>query len=142
MARTFQLPELQMNQQQTRVIVFGCDGRIVEITTDQARAERIAAGINASNIVRRRRGREIVRIDLASVSDDSTLIKHRGNPRRYSHDHENEQNPPRCWTLRHISSEVQDIFRASVLDNLTSEPAVMPKRAKVIPFPAKLRKAA
>jgi hypothetical protein len=99
-----------------RVLVFGSNDRVIELA-DQARAERLAKGENATP-VRRRKDGKIVRITLSSVSDDSNLVKHRGNPRRYSHDHETEENPPRVWTMRHISSKVQDIYRASVLDNL------------------------
>lgn len=62
---------------------------------------------------------------LRHFSDDSTMIVHRGNPRRYSHDHETPENPARVWTMRKLAPPskdgeafVQRIFRASVLDNL------------------------
>jgi hypothetical protein len=76
--------------------------------------------------VRRRKDGKIVRITLSNVSDDSSLVVHRGNPRRYSHDHENEVNPPRVWAMRHISSQVRDIFRASVLDNFVDKSTAPP----------------
>ncbi len=64
-------------------------------------------------------------IVLRHFSDDSSMVKHRGNPRRYSHDHETSQNPARVWTMRKLAPPdkdgeafVQRIFRASVLDNL------------------------
>lgn len=103
-------------QDNERVLVFGANDRVIELA-DQVRAERLAKAENV-DVVRRRKDRKIVRIHLKNFSDDSRLEIHRGNPRRYSHDHENDLNPPRVWTMRHISSEVQDIFRASVLDNL------------------------
>jgi len=99
-----------------RVLVIGSNDRVIELA-DQVRASRLAKGGNATP-VRRRKDGKIVRIMLANVSDDSGLVKHRGNPRRYSHDHETPDNPPRVWTMRHLSSQVQDIYRASVLDNL------------------------
>lgn len=103
-------------QPNERVLIFGCDDRVIELA-DQARARRISKAQNATT-VRRRKDGKIVRITLAGVSDDSSLVIYRGNPRRYSSDRESEVNPPRCWTLRHIDSRTQGIFQASVLDNL------------------------
>ncbi len=64
-------------------------------------------------------------IVLQHWSDDTSLIVHRGNPRRYSHDHETGENPPRVWTMRRLGAKdpageafVQRIYRASILDNL------------------------
>jgi hypothetical protein len=99
-----------------RVLVIGSNDRVIELA-DQARAERLAKAGNATP-VRRRKDGKIMRITLAAVSDDSRLVKHRGNPRRYSSDKETESNPRGVWKLRHLSSEVRDIYRASVLDNL------------------------
>jgi hypothetical protein len=107
-----------------RALIFGANDRVIELA-DQARAERIARGENAVP-VRRRKDGKIVRITLSNVSDDSSLVVHRGNPRRYSHDHENEVNPPRVWAMRHISSQVRDIFRASVLDNFVDKSTAPP----------------
>lgn len=106
-----------------RVLILGAHDRVIELA-DQLRAERIAAGENAQ-VVRRRKDGKIVRIVLENFSDDTNLVVHRGNPRRYSHDHETEQNPPRVWTMRKLTSKnpedeafLQRIYRSSVLDNL------------------------
>jgi hypothetical protein len=106
-----------------RVIVLGASDRVIELA-DQVRAERLARGENAE-VIRRRRDRKIVRIHLQNFSDDSRLEVHRGNPRRYSHDHETDQNPRGVWTMRCLGSKdpaaeayVRDIYRASVLDTL------------------------
>lgn len=105
------------------VPVFGFDGRVIELA-DPSRVRQLAAAENAT-VVRRRRDNRVERIHLLGVSDDSRLVKHRGNPRRYSHDHETVANPPRVWTIRRLGSDdpeaeqfVQRIFRSSVLDNL------------------------
>lgn len=64
-------------------------------------------------------------IVLQHFSDDSSMIVHRGNPRRYSHANETSDNPARVWTMRKLGSNdpeteafVRKIYRASVLDNL------------------------
>lgn len=106
-----------------RVPVFGPDDRIVALVA-RAELHRYEGAVNAT-IVRERRTGLAVRVNLRSLSDDTSLVKHRGNPRRYSHDRETNENPPRVWTIRRLGSKdpdgeafVQRIFRASVLDNL------------------------
>lgn len=88
--------------------------RVVELA-DDIRTRQLAKAPNAA-VIRRRKTGEVVRIKLRNFSDDSSLEVHRSNPRRYSHDHETEQNPPRVWTLRKLPSGTRDIYRASVLD--------------------------
>jgi hypothetical protein len=107
-----------------RVIVLGSSARVIELA-DQVRAERLATGANVDKVVRRRRDKKIVRIELKSVSDDSRLEIHRGNPRSYSHDHETEQNPRGVWMMRRLGSKdpdtddfIKETYRLSVLDNL------------------------
>jgi hypothetical protein len=106
-----------------RVIVLGANDRVIELA-DQARAEHLAKAENA-HAVRRRRDQQIVRIHLANFSDDSRLEIHRGNPRRYSHDHATAHNPRGVWTMRRLGANdpeaeayVRDIYQSSVLDNL------------------------
>ena len=107
-----------------RAIVIGANDRVIELS-DQVRAARLARGANVEKVVRRRKDGRIVRIRLSSLSDDQNLEIHRGNPRRYSHDHETESNPRGVWTMRKLGSKdagaeayVRDVYRASVLDNL------------------------
>lgn len=109
-----------------RVIVVGAGNRVIELT-DQVRAERLARAGNAA-VVRRRRDKQIVRISLDNFSDDSTVVTHRGNPRRYSHDHETETNPRGVWTMRRLGAKdpdaeqyVREIYQASILDNLIED---------------------
>lgn len=109
-----------------RVIVVGAGDRVIELT-DQVRAERLARSGNAE-VVRRRRDKLIVRIRLTAVSDDSTVVVHRGNPRRYSHDHETETNPRGVWTMRRLGAAdpvaekyVREIYQASIRDNLEKQ---------------------
>jgi hypothetical protein len=127
-----------------RVLVIGSDGRVIELC-DQVRAERLAKHPNAT-AVRRRKDKKIVRIQLEQVSDESAIVVHRGNPRRYSHDHETEANPPRVWTMRRLGANdpdaekyVREIYQASILDCLTTEappqPKPRPQRGKVVMFP-------
>lgn len=106
----------------TRIPVFGPDNRAVALITPAELRWYEAAG-NATII--KDRGGQVVQVILRNHSDDSNLVAHRGNPRRYSHDHETKQNPPRVWTIRRLAPHdtdadrfVQRVFRASVLDNL------------------------
>jgi hypothetical protein len=85
-----------------RILV--CVGDRVVDLVDSAMAERMAKAPNAKAVRARKTG-AIARIILKNHGDDSSLVEHRGNPRRYSHDHETEQNPARCWTLRHLPAE-------------------------------------
>lgn len=104
------------------VEVYDHAGRLIE-KANADRVKRLAAAPNAQ-IVRKRSG-QVVQINLKNHGDDSNLVMHRGNPRRYSHDHENVVNPPRVWTMRKLGSNdpqedqyIGDIYRLSVLDNL------------------------
>jgi len=106
----------------SRIPVFGPDNRAIALIAPTELRWYEAAG-NAK-VVKDRDGK-VVRVNLKHLSDDSTLVVHRGNPRRYSHDHETEANPPRVWTIRRLAPNdtdadrfVQRVFRASVLDNL------------------------
>src|ERR1041384_1164201 len=88
-----------------RIPVFSGPRRIE--LADQARAERILRAPNA-RATRGKKGKyknQIICIHLVEFSDDSCLVVHRGNPRRYSHDRETETNPARCWTLRHLPDQ-------------------------------------
>jgi hypothetical protein len=102
-----------------RVPVYSTDAggnlRCIDIA-DEARARRLTQAHNAQ-VIRRRKDRRIVEIHLTSQGDDSEWQPEhpRGNPRRYSHDHESEDNPRGTWKLKHIPDEAAEIFTA-VLD--------------------------
>jgi hypothetical protein len=115
-----------------RIPVFGPHQRAVAlIGRDELRwYER------AENAVLVRESGRVVEIRLQHSADDSHLVVHRGNPRRYSHDRETEQNPPRVWTMRRLGSDdrkaeqyVREIYRASVIDNLVAFPDAGKKAA-------------
>ncbi len=100
-----------------------CGSYAVDLV-DEQHAEHMARGENVT-VIRRRRDRKIVQINVENHGECFSMKPQRGNPRRYSHDHETRDNPPRVWTIRRLGSKdpdaekfVQRIFRASVLDNL------------------------
>lgn len=106
-----------------RVPVFGPNDHIVALIAP-AEVRRYQDAPNA-RVVRVKKTGQVVRINLKTLSDDTSMVVHRGNPRRYSFDHETETNPANVWTLRRLGSNdpedeafVQRVFRASVLDNL------------------------
>lgn len=105
-----------------RVPVFGADNRVVALVRKQD-VRYYETAPNA--VVTRDPANGEVRITLGHLSDDTSMIVHRGNPRRYSHDHETSDNPARVWTMRKLAHPdttvdlfVRAIYRASVLDNL------------------------
>jgi hypothetical protein len=105
-----------------RIPVYGPENHVVALV---ARSElRWYETAENAHLVRDRSG-EVIRVNLQHLTDDSSMVVHRGNPRRYSHDHENSENPPRVWMIRRLAKDdtsadrfVQRIFRSSVLDNL------------------------
>lgn len=108
--------------------VFGPDDRPVGLIKP-AEIRWYETAPNAK-LVRRRKDNLVVRINLRSLADNRHEHGHRGDPRKYSHDHETRENPPRVWTMRRLGSSdpsgeafVARIFRASVLDNLKQEAA-------------------
>ena len=97
-----------------RVPVFA-GPRIIELA-DAARVRRLLAGRNAE-AVRQRKSRRIVQVNLLNFGDDSRAAVHpRGNPRRYSHDHENPDNPRGVWKLRRLPNQDAPLYRLSVTD--------------------------
>jgi hypothetical protein len=97
--------------------------RCIEIA-DEARARQLAKASN-SQVVRRRKDRQIVQINLLDQGADKPLDHPKGNPRRYSHDHENEHNPPQVWTLRRLPSSTRKIYRAVIDSCIKKEGRVM-----------------
>jgi hypothetical protein len=87
--------------------------RCIELA-DEARAARL---VKASNVyaVRRRRDGKVVEIQVMDAGGDRDG-PHRGNPRRYSYDHESDQNPRGVWTLKHLDRSTRQIFRAAIDD--------------------------
>lgn len=90
------------------------DGVIVE-RVDHSRALHLAKASNAE-VIRKRKTKEIVGINLKSAGDDSGLDRRHNNPRSHSHKNETETNPPNCWTLKRIHSKTADIYGAVVND--------------------------
>jgi len=84
---------------------------------DPARVRQILKAPNVE-VIKRRKDRAIVQINLVAFGDDSKRKARRGNPFAYSYDGESEENPQNCWALKHLPDSTADIFRASVLDNL------------------------
>ena|SRR5205085_1006544 len=95
-----------------RIPVRDANGTIID-RIDSARARRLAQAPNAK-VIRQRKSGEIVGISLQSVGDDSAESGMIGNPSSYSHNHENDTNPEKVWTLKTIPSSTADIFGAVV----------------------------
>jgi hypothetical protein len=91
-----------------------CGLRCVE-KAGPARVAQLAKAPNAV-LVRQRRDKKLVEIQLYDVGDDSRKRGQAGNPQRYSHDHETAENPPNVWTLRRIATEARPVFGAVVHD--------------------------
>jgi len=51
-------------------------------------------------VIRRHRDSEVVEIQVRAVGDDSERKARKGNPRRYTHDSETDENPARVWTFK------------------------------------------
>jgi hypothetical protein len=108
--------------------VFGPGSHLPDAMIWPHELARYEAAPNA--VVIRERATGATRVLLRNFSDDTNMVVHRGNPRRYSHDHETPSNPQNVWALRRLvwcepdddreaaEQFVRDVFRASVLDNL------------------------
>jgi len=96
--------------------------RLLEFATGR-RLQQLVEAPNAEVVVRRR-DQVIVQINLAEAGDDSDWQPEhpRANPRRYAHDHENEQNPRGVWTLRHLQAADRVLYCLSVLDCVRRRP--------------------
>jgi hypothetical protein len=94
------LSQIQNNQAFPVPVMSGRGPRCYE----WANRERLLCLIQAPNVkvIRRRKDKMIVELQVRECGDDSALPDRKGNPRAYSHDHETDQNPPRCWTLRRL----------------------------------------
>jgi hypothetical protein len=92
-----------------------CGERCLELA-DGARVARLARAANAE-LVRRRRDGKLVEIQLHEAGDDSAKRARLGNPRRYSHDHETDDNPENVWTLREIPSKARPVFLTVVAES-------------------------
>jgi hypothetical protein len=98
-----------------RIPVFS-NGRCIDLV-DETRAKRLAKARNVEAI-RRRKDKRIVELHIENYGGDWKGNRRHGDPRKYSHDHETDQNPNRCWTLRHLPEHVAPLFRLSITDNL------------------------
>lgn len=93
-------------------VMSGCRG--LELA-DPSRVRQLAKAPNA-RLIRRRRDGKVVEIQLSAAGDDSARPERHTNPRRYSYDHETDENPSGVWTLKHIPTAARPVFRA-VLDD-------------------------
>lgn len=90
-----------------------CNNAIVEMA-DEARVRVLSKAKNAE-LVRQRKSGRLVGIDLKDFGE-SRGRKHHGNPLKYSHNSETDQNPQGVWTLKRIPTNTAPIFRAVVID--------------------------
>ena len=69
-----------------------------------ASPERVRRLLLAPNVrvIRRRKDRAVVEIQLAVHGDDTRLPARYGNPQKLSHDSETAENPPRIWTFKKL----------------------------------------
>jgi endonuclease V-like protein UPF0215 family len=91
--------------------------RCIELA-DKARVRRL---IQAPNVVviRRKKDRRIVEIQLQEYGDDSRVPTRLGNPLAYSHKSETQDNVANVWALKRIPQQAATIFSA-VLDECIS----------------------
>lgn len=81
---------------------------------DAARVARLTKHPNVV-VIRRRKDRQIVELQIHAVGDDSREPARLGNPLKYSHHGETDTNPSNVWTLKRIPSHARHVFTA-VLD--------------------------
>ena|ERR1700728_402201 len=88
---------MRSDDSETRVPVM--HGRIC---LERVGPERLRYLLKAPNVeaVIRRRDRKIVELQVHDFGLESHVPSTGGNASTESHDHENQQNPPRCWMLR------------------------------------------
>lgn len=98
-----------------RIPVFS-GGRCVDLV-DEARARQLGKARNVQAI-RRRKDRRVVELHIENHGGDWKGKAMRGDPRKYSHDHETDHNPNRCWTLRHLPDHTEPLFRLAIKDCL------------------------
>jgi hypothetical protein len=105
-----------------RILIFQDDAsgvlHAVDIA-DESRARRLALAPNAT-CIRRRKDKRLMEIHLRSFGNDCNWQPERpkGNPRRYSHSHGQEDNPNGVWKLRHLPADTAPLYRLSVTDCL------------------------
>jgi hypothetical protein len=68
--------------------------------------ERVQKLLQAANvkIIRKRKNRAIVEIQLLEYGDDSRTPSQWGNPQKLSHNHETPDNPLGVWTLKRLAA--------------------------------------
>ena len=101
------------SREREKLIPVMAGERCLELAT-HSRATAIAAAPNAVPIRRHRDGK-LVEIQVRDFGADAGFPQH-GDPRRYSHNHETETNPPQVWTLRHIPRNQRSLFGSAVND--------------------------
>jgi hypothetical protein len=90
-----------------RAAIIDSTGRVRELA-DQARARWVAAAENVVQVIKKRRGGDIWRIELASYTDDNLRKPSEGNSQALSHDYETATNPRRVWELQRLGSRHPD----------------------------------
>jgi hypothetical protein len=109
-----------------RIPVFA-NGQVIELA-DEQRARQLAKGQNARWVKARKSGRKIG-IHLDNYGASFTVPAKNGNPRRYSHDNQTDDNPAGVWTLKHLPASTAHLFRLSVTENLAYRPPAWWRKA-------------
>jgi hypothetical protein len=96
------------------VDVYDHAGRLIE----QANPDRVKRLLAAPNTltVRKRKTGKVVQIILKEHGDDSIRPSRQGDPRKYFHKHETDENPPNVLALKRLPDFTAPIFRAAVDD--------------------------
>jgi hypothetical protein len=94
------------------VDVYDNAGRLVE----QASPERVKQLMGAPNaeILRKRKTGQVVQINLKTHGDDSERPRRLGDPRRYFHKHETDENPPNVIAFKRLPGFTAPIFGSVV----------------------------
>jgi hypothetical protein len=94
------------------VDVYDNAGRLVEQASPE-RVKQLMAAPNAE-ILRKRLTGQVVQINLKNHGDDSKRKHRLGNPNKYYHKHETDENPPNVLALKRLPHFTAPIFGAVV----------------------------
>lgn len=90
------------------VDVYDSAGRLVE-QADSSRVKQLLAASNA-DVVRKRKTGQIVQITLKAHGDDTERPHRQGDPKKYYHRHETDENPPNVLALKRLPDFTAPIF--------------------------------
>ena len=88
--------------------------RCIELAGPE-RVRRLAKFANVE-LIRRRKDKCVVEIQVHPCGDDSQRPARRGNPCKYSHCAETRDNVANVWMLKHLPDGSRSIFQAVVED--------------------------